>query len=81
MLTWTYRDQKKDLESKVTSVGKASWRMHDGPARSPCRAVVECMALASLAPCSERLAQKESIASLSVAEGRITAVTFSASGR
>ncbi len=68
MLTCIYTNQKKDLESKVTYAGKVSRNRHDGPTRSPCRAVAE-------------VDQRESIASLSVAEGRITAVTFSASGR
>lgn len=67
MLTCINKNQKKDLESKVTYAGKLSRNVRrPGTESVPGRREVD---------------QKESIASLSVAEGRITAVTFSASGR
>ncbi|GGU08495.1 hypothetical protein GCM10007979_02920 [Nocardioides albus] len=69
-LTCIYRNQKKVLETKVTPPGKVSGRR-----RRPSTESVLGRRL------DRRNGQNASIASLSVAEGRITAVTFSASGR
>ena len=70
MLTCIYRNQKKDLESKVTYAGKVSRNgttVRHGVRAGPSAQV--------------RLRQRESIASLNVALGRITAVALLVVGR